>query len=53
MADAATKLWAEGGAKRFTAGLAPCLLRSFPANAAAFLAYESTKSALEGTARIA
>ena len=44
--DAAKKLWAEGGAKRFTAGIAPCLMRSFPANAAAFVAYEQTKKLL-------
>ena len=35
--DAARQLWREGGVKRFTAGIAPCLLRSFPANAAAFV----------------
>lgn len=36
------QLWLEGGAKRFTAGLAPCLARSFPANAAGFAIYETT-----------
>jgi solute carrier family 25 carnitine/acylcarnitine transporter 20/29 len=45
-ADAARQLWAEGGAKRFTAGIAPCLMRAAPANAAAFVAYEWTKNAL-------
>ena len=45
-ADAARKLWAEGGAKRFTAGIAPCLMRAAPAHAAAFVAYEWTKNAL-------
>jgi hypothetical protein len=28
-------LWAEGGAARFTAGLVPCLMRSFPGTSAA------------------
>lgn len=45
--DAAAKLWAEGGVKRYTAGLAPCLARSFPANAVGFAVYEATKAALE------
>ena len=45
--DAAVKLWREGGVKRYTAGLAPCLLRSFPANAAAFVAYEGAKGVCE------
>lgn len=40
-------LWAEGGVKRYTAGLVPCLLRSFPANAAGFAVYESSKKFLE------
>ena len=40
------QLWAEGGVKRFTAGLAPCLARSFPANAAGFAIYESTMKML-------
>jgi len=31
--DAAQKLYAEGGAKRFTKGLSACLLRAAPANA--------------------
>jgi solute carrier family 25 carnitine/acylcarnitine transporter 20/29 len=47
-ADAAAKLWAEGGAKRFTAGLSPALARSFPANAAGFAIYEGVKAAVEG-----
>ena len=38
--DCATKLWREGGLRRFYRGLAPCLIRSFPANAACFFAYE-------------
>ena len=42
----ASLLWAEGGAARFTAGIVPCLLRSFPANAAGFLCYEVTKKAM-------
>ena len=45
--DAAAKLWAEGGLKRFSAGLAPCLARSFPANAVGFAVYEATKTACD------
>ena len=40
------QLWVEGGWRRFYRGLAPCLLRSFPANAACFLAYERAKQML-------
>lgn len=43
----AALLWAEGGVKRYTAGIVPCLLRSFPANAAGFLCYELTKKSLQ------
>ena len=42
----AALLWAEGGAARFTAGIVPCLLRSFPANATGFLCYELSKKAM-------
>lgn len=45
--DAATKLWAEGGVKRYTAGIAPALARSFPANAAGFAIYEAVKQGME------
>ena len=44
--DCCRQLWAEGGWRRFYRGLAPCLLRSFPANAACFLAYERAKQML-------
>jgi solute carrier family 25 carnitine/acylcarnitine transporter 20/29 len=47
LAGTARLLWQEGGVKRYTAGLAPCLLRSFPANAAGFATYEAVKKALE------
>ena len=40
------QLWKEGGVKRFTAGLSPCLLRAFPANAAGFVAYEQAVKVL-------
>ena len=43
IAQTASLLWKEGGVKRYTAGLAPCLMRSFPANAAGFAIYEATK----------
>ena len=46
--DAARQLWAEGGVKRYTAGLTPCLSRSFPANAAGFAIYELVKANMEG-----
>lgn len=46
VADCARKLYAQGGARRFTVGLTPCLLRSIPGNAACFLAYELTRDAL-------
>lgn len=45
--DTAAKLWAEGGVKRYSAGVVPCLARSFPANAAGFAAYEIVKEFLE------
>jgi solute carrier family 25 (mitochondrial carnitine/acylcarnitine transporter), member 20/29 len=45
--DAFSKLYAEGGVKRFSAGLSPALMRSFPANAAGFAIYESVKSSCE------
>jgi solute carrier family 25 carnitine/acylcarnitine transporter 20/29 len=38
--DCARKLYVEGGVGRFWRGIAPCLIRSFPANAACFYAYE-------------
>lgn len=44
--DTAKRLWAEGGVKRYTAGLTPCLIRSVPANAAGFAAYETVKTML-------
>lgn len=46
-AHTATTLWKEGGLKRYSAGLAPCLARSFPANAAGFAAYEGVKGYME------
>ena len=38
--DCIRQLWEEGGWRRFYRGLAPCLIRSIPANAACFWAYE-------------
>ena len=38
--DCVRQLWQEGGWRRFYRGLAPCLIRSVPANAACFWAYE-------------
>jgi solute carrier family 25 carnitine/acylcarnitine transporter 20/29 len=45
--DCARKLYAEGGITRFYRGLAPCLIRSFPANAACFFAYEKALQFLD------
>jgi len=44
--DCATKLYAEGGIRRFGRGFVPCMMRSFPANATCFLLYEQTRKAL-------
>jgi solute carrier family 25 carnitine/acylcarnitine transporter 20/29 len=41
--DCATKIYRADGTKGFFKGFAPCLLRSFPANAVCFLAYEEAK----------
>jgi hypothetical protein len=35
-------MWKEGGASRFTRGIAPCLLRAGPANAVGFFLMEMT-----------
>lgn len=43
MSDCARQLYAEGGMKRFYRGYTPCMLRSVPANAVCFFAYEKTK----------
>jgi solute carrier family 25 carnitine/acylcarnitine transporter 20/29 len=48
--DATRQLWAEGGARRFSAGLSPALMRSFPANAAGFAIYEGVKKSIDGPA---
>jgi len=45
--DCARQLYREGGLARFYRGLAPCLLRSFPANAACFYAYEKALQAMD------
>lgn len=46
MIDAARKIHAEHGVKGYFRGIAPCLARSFPANAATFVAYEKVVSIL-------
>jgi solute carrier family 25 carnitine/acylcarnitine transporter 20/29 len=46
VADCCRQLYAEGGWRRFYRGLAPCLLRAFPANAACFWSYEYAKRLL-------
>jgi len=49
VADCASKLYAEGGVRRFFRGIVPCLLRSFPANAACFFAYEKCLSLMSSS----
>ncbi len=51
-AHAASSLWKEGGVKRYTAGIVPCLARSFPANAAGFVAYEAVLKAMRGAPKL-
>ncbi len=45
--DAVRKMYAVGGISRFYCGYAPCIVRSVPANAACFFAYEKTKQFLD------
>ena len=45
--DCTSQLYAEGGLSRFFRGITPCLVRSFPANAACFLVYERLKHWLQ------
>jgi len=45
--DCARKMYREGGIARFYRGLTPCLIRSFPANAACFYAYEQSLKLLD------
>lgn len=45
--DCIGQMWREGGVRRFYRGLAPCLIRSFPANAACFFAYEKALAWLQ------
>jgi len=40
------KFFRNGGLRRFYVGIGPCLLRSFPANAACLYAYEATRKLL-------
>lgn len=44
--DCATKIYHAEGTRGFFKGVAPCLLRSFPANAVCFLGYEQAKKLL-------
>lgn len=46
--DCTRKLLAEGGWRSLFRGFGPCMLRSFPANSAAFTAYELVKAQLAG-----
>lgn len=44
--DCCKKVYARNGIRGFFAGFLPCMLRSFPANAACFYGYELTKQLL-------
>jgi len=44
---AVNSIMAQQGVKGFFRGFAPCLIRSFPANAACFWAYENTRKVLQ------
>ncbi|ROV90611.1 hypothetical protein VSDG_07476 [Cytospora chrysosperma] len=44
--DAATAVYREGGWKGYWRGFLPCILRAFPANAMAFVAFEGVMRAL-------
>ncbi len=45
--DTISQLYKGGGIKSFYKGLTPCLIRSFPTNAATFFAFEYTRSLLD------
>jgi solute carrier family 25 carnitine/acylcarnitine transporter 20/29 len=44
--DVTKKIYAKEGFGGFWKGLAPCMIRSFPANAVCFLLYEMAKKQL-------
>jgi solute carrier family 25 (mitochondrial carnitine/acylcarnitine transporter), member 20/29 len=46
--DAWTSIWRQEGVKGYYRGFVPCILRAFPANAAALFMFERTMRALEG-----
>ena len=50
LAQAARRIYAERGLVGFTRGFSPTALRAFPANAAAFLAFEAAMRTLAATA---
>lgn len=45
--ELAKEIWAQEGFKGYYRGLAPCLLRAFPAAAATFFVFEYSKNFLE------
>ena len=47
IADAARQLYAEGGVRRFYKGIAPCLLRSVPANAVMLMTNTTVRAWLD------
>jgi len=46
--DAWTSIWRQSGVKGYYRGFVPCVLRAFPANAAALFMFERTMRLLEG-----
>jgi solute carrier family 25 carnitine/acylcarnitine transporter 20/29 len=46
----ASKLWAEGGVKRFYKGFTPCILRAMPANGVMLLTVEKVTGLLNTVA---
>eukprot|EP01117_Protostelium_nocturnum_P002987 TRINITY_DN13918_c0_g1_i1.p1 TRINITY_DN13918_c0_g1~~TRINITY_DN13918_c0_g1_i1.p1 ORF type:complete len:299 (-),score=120.64 TRINITY_DN13918_c0_g1_i1:57-953(-) len=46
--DCASKIYRSQGTKGFFRGFTPCIIRSFPANAACFWAYEQSKRVISG-----
>jgi len=46
--DGWTSIWRQDGFKGYYRGFVPCVLRAFPANAAALFMFERTMKLLEG-----
>lgn len=46
LSETAGKVYRDSGLKGFTRGFTPCVLRAFPANAAAFFGFEAAMNLL-------